>query len=283
MRVIVESGATKSDWRVVDADGRTGKQFLRPGINVSTMRMEAVLDIIREGIAATELRKAEGFYLYTAGVVTEEIGPALKTHIRSLLDVDDVDIQNDVMAAARAVCGHGTGIVAILGTGSNTCFYDGESVSQKVYAGGYVIGDDGSGATLGRLFLADFIKGLVPEPVAQAFGREFDASYAGIVEGVYRSASPSRYLGSIAPFLLRNIGHPYVKELVEKNFQAFIDRSLLRYDVARYPVGIAGGLGWSCREILRPLLERAGIRISRFVESPIDNLIGYHTNHYAAE
>ena len=274
--VIVESGATKSEWRVLDRDGREIKRFLRAGTNVSTMRMKEVKAMLTEAILSEGLEQVDGFYLYTAGIVTQEIHLELVEHLRSLSCLGEIDVQNDLMGAARGACGHEAGIAAILGTGSNTCFYDGESLSQKVYAGGYVIGDDGSGAALGKLFLADFIKGLVPDPLAADFAKEFDASYAGIVQGVYKSPSPSRYLGSIAPLILRHYDEPYAKALVDRNFQVFIDRSLLRYDVACYPVGIVGGFGWACQDILRPLCEKAGIRISRFVKSPIEGLCAYH-------
>lgn len=274
--VIVESGATKSEWRVLDRDGREIKRFLRAGTNVSTMRMKEVKAMLTEAILSEGLEQVDGFYLYTAGIVTQEIHLELVEHLRSLSCLGEIDVQNDLMGAARGACGHEAGIAAILGTGSNTCFYDGESLSQKVYAGGYVIGDDGSGAALGKLFLADFIKGLVPDPLAADFAKEFDASYAGIVQGVYKSPSPSRYLGSIAPLILRHYDEPYAKALVDRNFQAFIDRSLLRYDVACYPVGIVGGFGWACQDVLRPLCEKAGIRISRFVKSPIEGLCAYH-------
>ena len=274
--IIVESGATKSDWRVLDRRGQTVRQFLRAGMNVSTMRLEDIRETLREAFLSERLEGAAGFYLYTAGVVTRAIADGLTAFVREISGVADIEIHNDLMGAARGACGRAPGIAAILGTGSNTCFYDGWTLSQKVYSGGYVIGDDGSGAAAGRLFLADFIKGLVPEEVAADFARAFDASYEAIVEGVYRSASPSGYLGSIAPFLLERYGHPYVKDLIDRNFQAFIDRSLLRYDVAAYPVGIVGGFGWASRDILRPLFEQAGIRISRFVKAPIEGLCAYH-------
>ena len=197
--------------------------------------------------------------------------------MRGVSAIGEIGIQDDLMGAARGVCGHEPGIVAILGTGSNTCFYDGATVERKVYSGGYVIGDEGSGSALGKLFLSDFIKGLVPEDLAADFSREFDSSYAGIVEGVYRSASPSGYLGSIAPFVVGHYSHPYAKELIERNFQAFIERSLLRYDVAAYPVGIVGGFAFACRDILTPLFAAAGIRASRFIKAPIDGLCEYHS------
>ena len=275
-KIIVESGATKSDWRVLGQDGREVKRFLRAGTNVSSMKLEDIKSTITEAFASEGLEKAAGFYLYTAGVVTPEIADELVNHLRSLAQIDEIEINNDLMGAARGACGHEPGIAAILGTGSNTCFYDGSTLSQKVYSGGYVIGDEGSGASLGKLFLADFIKGLVPDEIATDFANEFDSSYAGIVQGVYRSASPSGYLGSLAPFILRHYSHPYAKALVDKNFQSFIDRSLLRYDTARYPVGIVGGFGWACKDIITPLLDKAGIKVSRFIKAPIEGLCEYH-------
>ena len=282
MKVLIESGATKSDWRVLGPDGKQVRQFLRGGMNVSAMRLETVKATLAEAIREEGLEEAEGVYLYTAGVVTDAIRSELTEAIRQALGASapagapDIDIQDDLVGAARAVCGPGSGIVAILGTGSNTCFYDGQNIHRKVYSGGYVIGDEGGGAVLGKLFLSDYIKGLVPEPVAGNFAKAYDASYAGIVENVYRSASPSGYLGSLAPFLLEHQDDAYVKALIDKNFQAFIDRSLLRYDVARYPVGVVGGFGWACRDILTPLLEEAGIRVSRFLKAPVEGLCGYH-------
>ena len=275
-KIIVESGATKSDWRVLGQDGREVKRFLRAGTNVSSMKLEDIKSTLTEAFASQGLDKAAGFYLYTAGVVTPEIAEELVNHLRSLAQIDEIEINNDLMGAARGACGHEPGIAAILGTGSNTCFYDGSTLSQKVYSGGYVIGDEGSGASLGKLFLADFIKGLVPDEIARDFAKEFDSSYAGIVQGVYRSASPSGYLGSLAPFILRHYSHPYAKALVDKNFQSFIDRSLLRYDTARYPVGIVGGFGWACKDIITPLLDKAGIKVSRFIKAPIEGLCEYH-------
>ena len=275
-KIIVESGATKSDWRVLGQDGREVKRFLRAGTNVSSMKLEDIKSTLTEAFASEGLEKAAGFYLYTAGVVTPEIADELVKHLRSLAQIDEIEINNDLMGAARGACGHEPGIAAILGTGSNTCFYDGSTLSQKVYSGGYVIGDEGSVASLGKLFLADFIKGLVPDEIARDFAKEFDSSYAGIVQGVYRSASPSGYLGSLAPFILRHYSHPYAKALVDKNFQSFIDRSLLRYDTARYPVGIVGGFGWACKDIITPLLDKAGIKVSRFIKAPIEGLCEYH-------
>ena len=274
MKIVIESGATKSDWRFV-GDGAGDRRLLLPGMNVSSMGTDRVLEIISEGLKG--ITSVEGFYLYTAGVVTDDIRQTLQGRIRELADVGETDIQSDLVGAARALFGKGSGVAAILGTGSNTCFYDGVSVRQEVRSGGYIIGDEGSASVLGRMFLADFIKGLVPSEIAADFSRRFDASYEGIVTGVYKSPSPAGYLGSLAPFIIEHYDHPYIKGLVDSNFTAFIKRSLSRYDLSLYPVGVAGGFGYACREMLKPLFESSGISVSTFCPTPIDGLVKFHS------
>lgn len=277
IKIVVEGGATKSDWRILDADDRQMDQFLMPGMNVSAMPMDKIKKILSDALLKSGLKHLNGLYLYLAGVITPSIREEISAFLSSLVSFEELDIQIDLLGAARGVCGKEPGIVAIMGTGSNTCFFDGKSVSQKVMSGGYVLGDDGSASVLGKLFLSDFIKNLIPEPVALAFSREYDASYASIVENVYRSGMPSKYLGSLAPFIIRYYDHPYIKEMVDRNFLAFFNRSVLQYDTLRYPLGVVGGFGYACKDIIMPLAEKSGIRIAQFIKNPIDGLIRYHS------
>lgn len=285
MMIIVESGATKSDWRKTDASGKVISRQLLPGMNVSTVSMDHIKEILAEGLSASEASPEDTLYLYTAGIVTDAVREELTDFILSKVRLREIDIQTDLVGAARSILGGNPGIVAIMGTGSNACFYDGKSVSQKVMAGGFIIGDDGSGAALGKLFITDFIKNLIPDDVAADFASKFDASYPAIVENVYHSASPSGYLGSLAPFVLSHYGNPYIRELVEYNFRRFIDRSLKCYDTGRYPVGVVGGFGYATRDIFTAMCLSNGIRLAGFVPEPIEGLIGYHLTggHFASE
>ena len=280
MFIVVESGATKADWRIVERDGREVKRILTPGTNVSSMRMETIFDIIADGerqVKATQC-PIDGVYFYTAGVITQEIESTPRELLAKLFPGAEIEVQSDLMASARAACGHGPGITAIMGTGSNTCFYDGRDITKRVYSGGFIIGDEGSAATLGRLFISDVIKRRIPDYIFKEFSELFDASYEGIVENVYRSKlSPAGYLGSMAPFILKHYDDPYIKRLVDGNFQAFIDRCLLEYDTEHYAVGIIGGFGNANKHIFTPLCEKAGIRISEYIPEPILKLIEYHT------
>lgn len=276
MILLVESGATKSDWRMVDQSGQLVSRHLLAGMNVSTVSMERIKQVLSEGIAASGVCSDDAFYMYTAGVVTQEIRTELQSFILSMVQLREFDLQNDLVGAARSVLGHDKGIAAIMGTGSNACFYDGESVSQKVNSGGFIIGDDGSGAALGKMFLTDYIKNLIPDEVAADFASRFDASYSGIVENVYRSASPSGYLGSLAPFIMSHYGNPYIRAMVDENFQRFIDRSLKCYDTEKYPVGVVGGFGYANREIFSDLCRHSAVRLAGFLPEPIEGLVRYH-------
>ena len=280
MFIVVESGATKADWRIVEKDGREVKSFLTPGMNVSSMQMETIRGIIADG--QKQVKDAhypiDDIYFYTAGVITEEIEKDLAEALDKIAPGAGIEVQSDLMASARAACGHGPGITAIMGTGSNTCFYDGKEITKRVYSGGFIVGDEGSAATLGRLFISDVIKRKVPDYIFKEFSELFDSSYEGIVENIYHSKlSPAGYLGSMAPFILKHYDDPYIKTLVDGNFQAFIDRCLLQYDTEHYAVGIIGGFGNANRHIFTPLCEKAGIRISEYIPEPIRKLIDYHS------
>lgn len=282
MILIVESGATKGDWRVISPSGEESARFLSGGTNVSTMTADAVRRIVTETsskIAASGY-DIEKIWFYTAGIPTQEAKELLTGTFKTVFPDASIEIDDDLTAAARATCGHKKGITAILGTGSNSCQWDGEKIVKKVRTGGFILGDEGSASALGKAFIADFIKDLVPENVATRFREKFDVSYETIIENVYRSkGSPSGYLGSFAPFLMQYYEtEPYIKELVDNNFRSFIRRVLKQYGTD-LPVGITGGFGCALNEIFTRIAQEEGITISGFLASPIEGLIEYHRQY----
>ncbi len=279
-KLIIESGATKGDWRLVDAEGQEKGRLVTEGTNVSTMPMARIGEII---IAACHKIKGEfgdvpEIFLYTAGVLTDKICEELRSFMNTVFPDAVCDVQTDLIGAARAACGHDPGIAAILGTGSNSCQFDGTEIVKRVYSSGFILGDEGSAATLGKLFVADFLKGLVPAYISEDFSSRYPSDYATIVQNVYRNAgSPSGYLGGFAPFIMEYYEDPYIKELVDGNFRAFIVRSVKQYEYEKYPLGVVGGFGYALRDIFTRIAEEEGIRISRFYPAPIEGLIEYHT------
>lgn len=279
MNIIIESGATKGDWRIVSPSGDESARFISGGMNVSTMTPEAVRSIIHEtsGKIMSLGHEIENIFFYTAGIPTPEVKELLSSVFNETFPYARLEIEDDLTAAARAVCGHDKGVVAILGTGSNSCQWDGEKIVKRVRTGGFILGDEGSASSFGKAFIADFIKGLVPERIAADFSANFDSSYEAIVRNVYRSqTSPSGYLGSFAPFLMQYYeSEPYIKDLVDNNFRSFVKRVLKQYE-SDAPVGIIGGFGCALKDIFTRIAAEEGITVSEFLASPIEGLVRYH-------
>lgn len=284
MILIAESGATKISWALIDKNTGETRQCRTRGINVALMdepAMEAILDEACKGLlAACPTERVEKIYFYAAGLVADRPEPELETMFLRHFPKAQVEFNSDMVAAARALWGNEAGIVSILGTGSNTCFYDGRNVHFKVRSGGFILGDEGSGAVFARDFIADLFKNLVPPEVAEPFCREFDASYETIVRHIYREEAPSRYLAHFVPFILEYRDHPYVSQLLFRNFEAYLQRSVLTYDVAHHEVGVVGTFGWMCEEQLRKIGLMHGVRFTGFVKDPIDRLIPYHRSNH---
>lgn len=277
MKLIIESGATKTDWCAVE-----GREVIRKvrtsGMNFSTMSADALAAVMDEALHALEGLQPDEVHLYAAGMVE---GSDAHGHAREALtaafDGAAVECASDLLAAARAVCGRSAGIAAILGTGSNSCLYDGTSIVANNRSGGFILGDEGGGACLGKLFLADYIKGLVPEPLASQFGSEFEADYMTVVANVYRGAAPSAYLGGFAPWILGHLDDSeYVRGLVVRNLEDFFDRSL-RYGRTDLPAGFVGGFAAACAPLISEIAASRGISISRILASPMEGLVQYHS------
>lgn len=287
MIIIVESGATKTDWCAVAADGSV-IPVRTAGMNIATMPIEAIKAIINE--AAPQLNpngeKVTELHYYAAGLIIpegEKIPPVAKNLDASLKEYfpdAEMEYASDLLDAARAVCGHKPGIAAIMGTGSNSCLYDGKNIVKNVRSAGFILGDEGGGACLGKMFMADFLKGLVPEPVSSEFARDFQVDYFTVVQKVYKSDAPSKYLGEFAPWIMaRYDSCDYVRDLVDRNFRNFIERALSQYDIKKYPVGVVGGFGYAHQEKLRKVAAEYDIRFSEIIATPIEGLIKYHTSN----
>lgn len=278
MKLIIESGATKADWCLVDA-GIAAKRFKTSGMNFSTMSEDDIRRILGSALSEIGSASVTEVFLYAAGLI--EGSPAYYEAVQSFSEAfvgSKVECASDMLAAARAVCGRSEGIAAILGTGSNSCLFDGSRVVRNVRSGGFILGDEGGGACLGKLFLSDYIKGMVPEPLASGFGAAFDVDYMTIVDRVYRQSAPSAYLGGFAPWILehREPGN-YIDSLLRRNISDFFDRSLLRYGRTDIPVGFIGGFAAACEDVLMDIAEEKGVGISRILASPLEGLIIYHS------
>lgn len=283
--IIVDSGATKADWTITEGSGILAS-IKTDGVNFAVMKPERIAEIFAEaaaGIKAAGMCGAGNLYFYAAGAVTAdgaapESARQADAAFREALPEVRTWYYSDMVAAARAVCGHSSGIAAIMGTGANCCLFDGENVGRGVHPGGFILGDEGSGAALGKIFISDCIKDLVPQELIDYVGRDFDLSYPSIVANVYRGDAPSKYLGSFAPYIAGKADEiPYAREITERNFRDFIRRCLIPLGAKSLPVGVIGGFGFAWQEIIRRVGAEEGVTFSRFLKSPMQGLIEWHS------
>jgi hypothetical protein len=228
-------------------------------------------------IQATEV---EGIYFYGAGCIAN--APATLELQRTLQEIfpqaTTIVVATDMLGAAHALCGHDKGIVCILGTGSNSAFYDGEQLAKNVPPLGYILGDEGGGANLGKTFVSNALKGLMPSEVVNLMFEECQTSYAQIIESVYRKPNANRYLASFVPFMARHRDIAEVRHCIDIAFDNFIVRNLLQYpDVEQMPINFVGSIAAVFEQELTEALSRHSLTLGKIERSPIGGMVKYHT------
>lgn len=277
MILIADSGSTKTDW-CVTYDNAPIKRIGTKGINPFFQSEE---EIRQELIASLLPQLPEGtinsVYFYGAGC-TPEKAPILRRALADSLSViGTIKINSDMLGAARGLCGHEAGIACILGTGSNSCFYNGEEIVTNVSPLGFILGDEGSGAVLGKLLIGDILKNQLPPALTESFFQQFDLTTAEIIDRVYRQPFPNRFLASLSPFLAQHIGEPAIRTLVLNSLTAFLRRNVMQYDYRQYPAHFIGSVAHCYKELLEEAAQATGVRIGKVLPSPMAGLIEYHT------
>ncbi len=276
MIIVADSGATKTAWRSISTGGLV-RSAQTAGMNPSCLDEEGCRAIVREAVPVLnpEGERVESVFFYGAGLVSEEAAAPVRLALEMWCPFARISLHSDLLGAARALFGDGSGIVAIIGTGSNSCLYENGRIVSNIRPGGFILGDEGSGAALGKALLADAVKGMLPEEIKADFDSIYGLDYPTIVRKVYREPAASAFLASFAPFLIERMAYPYVRTLVSDCMEAFVKRSLARYG-AEAKVGIVGSLGCACEDILRETAAPYGLEFVKFVKSPIEELVRYH-------
>ena len=277
MQLIADSGSTKVSWRAICDDGSV-KSIETVGINPVFMEDAEIESILTEKLVPEIGTKVDAIFFYGAGMVGGEISAKLERCFGKVFPGSTCEAASGVLAAARALCGHKPGIACILGTGSNSCFYDGEGIAENVRAGGFILGDEASGAYLGKRLLSDFIKGLLPTPIEKEFTKRYGLDYMAIVQKVYREPMPSRFLASFSPFIAEFKNHPHIANLLKSSFEEFLRRNIVHYDYKKYPVNFVGSVAYYYKDILEKAVNAAGMRMGIILQGPIDGLVAYHKN-----
>lgn len=275
MILIADSGSTKTDWCVVE-NGESILRFKTRGTNPFFQTEEEIGKEIEAGL----LPSLKGFepsaiYFYGAGCAFPEKNDMIRRAVNRYLSVP-VEVGSDLLAAARALCGDQPGIACIMGTGSNSCYYDGREIVKNVSPLGFILGDEGSGAVLGKLLIGDVLKDQLPPALKDQFLTQYELTPALIMDKVYRQPFPNRFLAGFSPFIREHLDEPAIWELVTRSFLAFFTRNVKQYDYFEQPVHLVGSVAWYYQDVLKEIAFDLGIRLGTIARSPMEGLIAYH-------
>lgn len=277
MILLADSGSTKTDWGLVE-NGKLVKRLRTSGMNPFQMSEEAITEEIKThlvpelpGIVLDEV------HFYGAGC-TKEKQPIVERALRANLTINgECEVASDMLGAARGICGHKPGIACILGTGSNSCSYDGKNLVKNVSPLGFILGDEGSGAVLGKLLVGDVLKNQMPEAITKRFFEKYKLTFAEIIDRVYRQPKPNTFLASFVPFLEENIDEPKIYNLVKESFRSFLRRNVMQYDGWQtLPIGFNGSIAKIYKKPLLEALEEEGMHLGRIIQAPMEAMVEYH-------
>ena len=277
MQLIADSGSTKTNWSVVDK-GIQHKKFLTTGINPFYQSEEEITSLVNEFV----LNEVSSFHIemiwfYGAGCAFPDKKSMIHNALSASFKNAVIEVESDLLAAARSLFQNEEGIACILGTGSNSCHYDGNQIIQNVSPLGFILGDEGSGAVLGKLLVADCLKNQLPDWLKEKFLDEYELTPAILLENVYKKPFPNRFLARFTPFLNEHIEESTIFNLVYNSFEAFFVRNIFQYPLENLKVSFTGSVAWNFRDTLEIVASECNIPIEKIVQDPMEGLILYHS------
>ena len=283
MHLIADSGSTKTDWCLCNKS-TTLSSIQTQGINPYHQTEEAIEEVLREELLP-QLKSQElmahssqlHIIFYGSGCANETACNRIKEALFKVLDTKDVTIHSDLLGAARALCGHEEGIACVLGTGSNSCLFNGKEIIANTPPLGYILGDEGSSAVLGRRLVGDCLKNQLPEPLRDEFLAEYNLTQEIILEKVYRQPLANRFLASLTPFLSKHREVPEVHKLLVESFTDFFVRNVKQYRRPWLPIHFVGSIANAFPAELKEAAESLGMELGTILQSPMEGLIKYHS------
>lgn len=275
MKIIADSGSTKTDWCLVNGE-KVMLRITTQGINPYYQTDEQITTLLRDELLRVmgeqQAELVSALHFYGAGI-RPEMRQRMQTLLTPMFSAATVEVESDLLGAARALFGHEKGIACILGTGSNSGLYDGRVIVANTPPLGFILGDEGSGAVLGKLFVGSLCKGLMPKGLLEEYLTETQQEVADIIQAVYRQPFPNRYLAKTSRFIHSHLHVREVRQLVLDNFRAFFRRNLSQYARIDLPVGAVGSIAWHYQDLLGEAAQMEGFHVDKVMKSPIDGLI----------
>lgn len=280
MILIADSGSTKTEWCVAD-QGRSIRLITTAGTNPYFQTQAQIAEEIRETLGPVIAPyPIEAVYFYGAGCAFPRQKRMIEETIRSYLAAPvRVEASSDLTGAARALCQKKAGIACILGTGSNSCLYDGTEIIAHTPPLGYILGDEGSGAFLGKQLASDCLKHQLPETLCRKFLQQFELTPEILLERVYKQPFPNRFLATLSRFLAENLTEEPIYAIVYNSFRSFLLRNVMTYEgYKNQPVHCTGSIAYHYREVLKAAAASLHLTIGRIEKAPIQGLVSYHAS-----
>ncbi|MDR1729061.1 MAG: ATPase [Prevotellaceae bacterium] len=276
MNIIADSGSTKAEFKLL-TENPEEKSIILPGINPFYQSETEIRELIHTelypNVTGCDIQK---IHFYGAGCAFPDKKKMLENALSYSFPQAEIFIESDLLAAARALFGTSKGVACILGTGSNSCLYNGHEIEKNVSPLGFILGDEGSGAVLGRKFISDCLKNQLPFSLQKKFFSQYNISPPEILDRVYKQPFPNRYLASFTPFLLENIGEEPIYQLVRKSFTGFFERNIKQYAITGEKVGFIGSIAYYFRDVLREVANELHYQLGKIERNPMEGLIRFH-------
>ncbi len=273
LKLIADSGSTQCDWVISNKEDVV---FQTKGINPFYQTEEDISQIVSELLSGLNIQNIGSVHFYGAGCAFPQKKEMIRNVLSAYFPETLIEVESDLYAAARALCGKESGIACILGTGSNSCFYNGKIIKENVSPLGYILGDEGSGAVIGKIFIGNLLKNQYSRSIYDDFMNYYNTSPEEIMESVYKKLFPNRYLAQFTKFIAKNLEKSEMYDLVFNAFSSFIQRNIKQYDYMNYPVYFTGSVAFHFDDILRDACLANGIWPGEITQSPMKGLVAFH-------
>jgi glucosamine kinase len=276
MKLIADSGSTTTAWKLIENSGEV-KNIQTSGINPFFRTEEDIFQELSQLLSPETGTDIQEIFFYGAGIINAEKGDIIRRALIRIYPEAVIETHSDVLAAARALFGNRPGIACILGTGSNVCLYDGEKITGGVSPLGFILGDEGSGAVMGRKLLGDYFKEVMPIRLREKFAGRFNLTREEVLNRVYRAEKPNQFLAQFVPFLSEHADSAYCHEFVQHNFMEFFERNVSKLpNYTKYSIGFVGSVAYFFSQILGNTASYFGFEAITILKEPIEGLERYH-------
>jgi glucosamine kinase len=273
--LIIESGSTKTDWCLLNA--KKTKHYKTQGINPFFATQGEIIDIFEKELSINPDKvNIEKIIYYGSGIANSEKKETLIKCLRYHFGIKQISVESDMLAAAQATCQHTKGIAVILGTGSNSCYYDGKKMAEKQVSLGFVLGDEGGGNHLGKKLLQYYLYGILEKEMRDAFDESFKLTQDEMLESIYRKPFPNRFLAQFAKFCFEHRGHYLIENIIEDCLNDFFINHLIKYKQAwKVPVHFCGSVSFEARDVIAQLCMQYDLELGNVMKSPMSGLVNF--------